>query len=82
MNKMTSYQRRKKEISSLKKGIRNITKESQFFQKAIWEARKSIGERLGVEPFDDFCGNEERPIIDDKEGLLNIIKSLPLIWRA
>ena len=70
---MTSYQKRKR--------IWELSQKAEFFQKAIWEARKATSEQLGIEPFSDLCGNEEGPIISDKKGLLNIIKGLPLIWQ-
>uniref|UniRef100_A0A6M3L042 Uncharacterized protein n=1 Tax=viral metagenome TaxID=1070528 RepID=A0A6M3L042_9ZZZZ len=77
---MNSYQKRKREIDYLEQRISDVLEMSEFFQKAIWEARKATGERLGVEPFDDLCGNEEGPEITDSEGLLRIIKGLPLMY--
>ncbi len=78
--KLSSYQKRKREIAYLEQRIWELQQRSSFFQKAIWEARKSTGERLGVEPFSDMCGNEEGPVINDEEGLMSIIRGLPLSY--
>ena len=78
--KLSSYQKRKREIAYLEQRIWELQQRSTFFQKAIWEARKATGERLGVEPFSDMCGYEESPIINDEEGLMAIIRELPLSY--
>lgn len=77
---MTSYQRRKREIAFLEQRNMELVRKITFFQKAIWEARKATGENLGVEPFSDLCGHEESPIISDRDGLMEIIRELPLIY--
>jgi hypothetical protein len=78
---ISSYQKRKREIAYLEQRIWELQQKAEFFQKAIWEAKKAVGQRLGVEPFADLCGNEESPLIDDRQGLYNVIKKLPLIWH-
>lgn len=78
---MTSYQRRKREIAYLNQRIRDLIQKAEFFQKAIWEARKSTGEYLGIEPFSDLEGDEERPVVSDKDGLLSLIRRLPIHWQ-
>lgn len=81
MNSLSSYQRRKRDIAYLEQRIWELTQKAEFFQKAIWEARKATGEKLGVEPFSDLSGAEERLAISDKDGLLHIIRNLPLVWH-
>lgn len=76
---MTSYQKLKMRIAELETLVWHVKQESEYFQQAIWEARKATGEQLGVEPFSCLCGNEEVPVITSKEGLLEIIRGLPLL---
>ena len=79
--KLSSYQKRKRDILYLEQCIRELTQRAEFFQRAIWEARKLIGEGLGVELFCELRSDEGGVVISDKEGLLKVIKELPLLWQ-
>jgi len=77
---MTSYQKLKKKLALLNRHIFYLEKKAEFFQKAIWNARKLTGERLGIEPFSHIEGDEECLTIRNVEGLTSIIRELPLTY--
>lgn len=83
MNGVTSYQRRKKEIASLKRSLNRANEKISMLFKANWDAREQTGERLGISPFAAMEGNEEYPdmALDPRMFagyLLEIIRGLPL----
>jgi hypothetical protein len=79
MGDIPSYQRRKREIAYLEQALREANRRAEYFQKAIWDARRATGEDLGICPFITLEGNEECIGVRDSEGLLRIIRDLPLL---
>ena len=78
---MKKRKKLKREIALLTQHIFYLKKKGEFFQKAIWDARKQTGERLRIEPFSHLEGNEERVTVYDVEGLTSIIRGLPLEYK-
>ena len=70
---MTSYQKRKREIAYLEQRVRDLSRKAEFFQKAIWSARKATGGNLGVRTFTDLGGDGELPILDKNGNVVRLV---------